>query len=244
MRKSESTFNLTGTQAASADVNTFYLTIYKSTNTLDVGFPGTFGLQVGMADIHTSNFTLCADFAYICHAAKNLYGYLADFCREAYGASAELMDNLLRLDALLADGGRIRPEALDWNRERYQPQTAAFWRGERVQSYLPGFVFTNWRELRGKYHIEIFDWQVLAGTAGEICPGRQAVLFDFTLPEVHCREIELGEDQVHDKVRRRANRSQDAANRAGIGRHQHEAGRVLILVQVNLAAVCGEHLLD
>ena len=131
------------------------------------------------------------------HAAKNLYGYLADFCREAYGASAELMDNLLRLDALLADGGRIRPEALDWNRERYQPQTAAFWRGERVQSYLPGFVFTNWRELRGKYHIEIFDWQVLAGTAGEICPGRQAVLFDFTMPEVHCREIELGEDQVH-----------------------------------------------
>ena len=72
MRKSDSTFNLTRTQAAGADVNTFYLTVYNSTNTLDIRFPSAFCLQMGMADIHTSNFTFCADFAYICHVAHLL----------------------------------------------------------------------------------------------------------------------------------------------------------------------------
>ncbi len=131
------------------------------------------------------------------HATKQLYAYLADFCITTYGAPTALLDNLLRLDALLADGGRIRPESLQWNREKYQPQTAAFWRGSRVQQYLPGFIFTNWRELRGKYHIEVFDWQVLAAAAARILPGRQVLLFDFTAPDVHCQEIELGEETVH-----------------------------------------------
>lgn len=49
-----------------------------------------------------------------------------EFCMVRYGASSELMDNLLRYDALMADGGRIRPDALDWNLEKYQSVTADF----------------------------------------------------------------------------------------------------------------------
>ena len=131
------------------------------------------------------------------HAVKSLYGYMADFCQTVYQASAGLLDNLLRLDALLADKGRIRPESLHWNREKYQSQTAAFWRGRQAQEYLPDFMFSNWRDLRGKYHIEFFDWRVLDGTEREIRQGRQVLLFDFTLPDVHCREIMIGEGAAH-----------------------------------------------
>ena len=54
----------------------------------------------------------------------------------------------------------------------------------------------------------------------------------------------LVEEAEHDEVRRRADWRQDAANRAGIGRHEHESGRVLVVVEVDIAAVCCEHLLD
>ena len=54
------------------------------------------------------------------HATKDLYGLLRDFAGDAYGTAAVLLDNLLRFDALMADGGRIRPVYLDWDMEKHQ----------------------------------------------------------------------------------------------------------------------------
>lgn len=127
------------------------------------------------------------------HATKNLYAYLRDFCEEAYGAEAELMDSLLRFDALLADGGRIRPAYLHWDMEKHQDVTAPFWRSGRPRAYVPGFVFRNWRDLRGKYHIEFFPYDMCALMKGESeLPRRQtALLFDFTWLDVTCREVVL-----------------------------------------------------
>lgn len=70
---------------------------------------------------------------------EKIYGYLQRFCCETYEVSTALLDNLLRFDALLADGGRIRPENLGWNRERCQALTASFWKGmpSVVQPYIP-----------------------------------------------------------------------------------------------------------
>ena len=127
------------------------------------------------------------------HAAKNLYGHLREFCMACYGASSELMDNLLRYDALMADGGRIRPDALDWNLEKYQSATADFWRSNRAQKYLPGFSFTNWRDIRRKYHIEFFTYAVQAMEQGEPEKKETALLFDFTAGDVCCQNIESGD---------------------------------------------------
>ncbi|WP_037325441.1 B12-binding domain-containing radical SAM protein [Anaerovibrio sp. RM50] len=104
-------------------------------------------------------------------SAKSLYGYLWDFFEIVAGADDQhddmdncrlIMDNLMRFDALTADSGQNRPEFLNWNREKYQEQTAAFWRdklpkGQNASDLIGGFKFTNWRELNKKYHIEVFD---------------------------------------------------------------------------------------
>ena len=132
-------------------------------------------------------------FHKIGHSTKNLYGYLRDFALAAYDLPAELLDNLLRYDALLADGGKIRPENLNWNRQTYQDITAAFWKGapSRVREYLPDYEFTNWRDVNKKYHIEIFDYNILAAENETLTGQMTAVLFDYTAAAVTCQKIRL-----------------------------------------------------
>ncbi|WP_303685035.1 B12-binding domain-containing radical SAM protein, partial [Anaerovibrio lipolyticus] len=131
-------------------------------------------------------------------SAKNLYGYLWDFFKMILSAdvdngprdgimdtSAEnhrlIMDNLMRFDALTADSGQNRPEFLNWNKEKYQEQTAAFWRdrlpkGQGASAVIDGFKFTNWRELNKKYHIEFFDVTVVNSI---LLPQPQTLLFVY-----------------------------------------------------------------
>ena len=125
----------------------------------------------------------------VAHATKSLYGYLAEFAAVQYGEDLGYLDNLLRFDSLMADKGRLRPDSLHWNRERYQAWTAKFWRGKEVLRYLPNFQFVNWRELRGSYHIEIFDYDVLQKEKKQT-----AVLFDFTGSRTVCMKIECPVD--------------------------------------------------
>ena len=131
-------------------------------------------------------------------SAKNLYGYLWDFFKMILSAdvdngprddvmdrSAEnhrlIMDNLMRYDALTADSGQNRPEFLNWNKEKYQEQTADFWRdrlpaGQGASDVIDGFKFTNWRELNKKYHIEFFDVTVVNAI---LLPQPQTLLFVY-----------------------------------------------------------------
>ena len=104
---------------------------------------------------------------------------------------AELLDNLLRFDALMADGRRIRPGYLHWDMEKHQDKTAPFWRSDRPLQYIPDFVFRNWRDVRGKYHIEFFAYDVRQAAAGKIEQRQTILLFDFTGPDVTCQEIVL-----------------------------------------------------
>ena len=136
-------------------------------------------------------------FHKIGHSTKNLYGYLRDFALAAYALPADLLDNLLRYDALLSDGGKIRPENLNWNRLQYQEITADFWKGapSRVRAYLPDYEFTNWRDVNKKYHIEVFAYNMmLTGqdlTGQKLTRQQNALLFDYTADEPVCQRIEL-----------------------------------------------------
>lgn len=132
-------------------------------------------------------------FHKIGHSTKNLYGYLRDFCQTTYDVAADLMDNLLRFDALLADGGRIRPENLNWNREKYQKLTAPFWKGPAsiVRQYIPDYVFTNWRDVNRRYHIEIFAYDVQHSMEQTLKQQTTTLLFDFTQGDVAYQEANL-----------------------------------------------------
>lgn len=131
-------------------------------------------------------------FHKIGHSTKNLYGYLRDFALVAYALPADLLDNLLRYDALLSDGGKIRPENLNWNRLQYQDITADFWKGapSRVRVYLPDYEFTNWRDVNKKYHIEVFAYNMML-TSQKLTGQQTALLFDYTADEPVGQRIEL-----------------------------------------------------
>lgn len=73
MRKSKGTLNLARTQAARADVDTFDLTVNNSADTLDVRLPGTFRLQVGVADVVAGQLAFCTKLANICHVLHLLH---------------------------------------------------------------------------------------------------------------------------------------------------------------------------
>lgn len=129
------------------------------------------------------------------HSAKSLYGHLFRFARACCGAGEEELDNLLRYDALTADGGRIRPASLHWTCEDRKTPADRFWRGpvEQVQRYLPDFSFTSWQDLRHRYRLEWFDFDVRAAETG-ILPRRKTVLlFDFTKEPVSFCPVLLDE---------------------------------------------------
>lgn len=141
-----------------------------------------------------TNFWQCHGLHKQPHGAKALYGLLQDFLTSEYGhtkVSAEILDGLLRFDALLADEGKIRPEQLNWNLESYQTRTAAFWRGQgsiKPADLLPDFHFTTWRALRKNYHLELFPVPVhlLSSSACSIEDNPQQpvwLLFDYTSGE-------------------------------------------------------------
>lgn len=67
MRKSEGTLNLTRTQAARADVDTFDFAVYNSAYTLNVRFPSASRFQMGVADVVANELTSAANFTNSCH---------------------------------------------------------------------------------------------------------------------------------------------------------------------------------
>lgn len=130
------------------------------------------------------------------HSAKHLYGLLQEFVGEAYGAQladSELWDNLLRFDALVADNGKIRPEQLNWNLEKYQNLTAGFWRNQgdiTAEKLLPGFQFTTWREIRRNYQIEYFTYPVQNLAYGHAEKQDTWLLFDYTKGDVCYQKLD------------------------------------------------------
>lgn len=129
----------------------------------------------------------------VAHTTKSLYRYLLEFSREQYPQSAVAASELLKLDALLSDGGSIRPECLKWNEDQYQSATAAFWRSGGAERYIENYVFTNWRQLRRQYHIEVFSFDLEALAEGQSIFRKVALLFDYTAAKAAYQVIELGE---------------------------------------------------
>lgn len=96
----------------------------------------------------------------VAHSAKTVYRYYADY--SAYkGMDTSLCLQLLKFDALNADGGTIRPEFLPWDTEKWDETKSAFFRNETLAgSYIPGYSFSTWRQVKKQYHIEMFDADV------------------------------------------------------------------------------------
>ncbi|MDF2565502.1 MAG: hypothetical protein K0Q53_1897 [Massilibacillus sp.] len=98
----------------------------------------------------------------VAHTTKSLYKYLYEFCEEKYPEKAEVLKEILKFDALLSDKAGIRPDFLDWNEEKYNNATSYFWREKGAEQYLDQYKFTTWRDIKKKYHIEVFKIDIVA----------------------------------------------------------------------------------
>lgn len=113
------------------------------------------------------------------HSGKALARILADFCRTVRPAIATTCLEFLKFDALLTDKGAVRPEFLPWDDEKWQAAKTAFWRdAATVRKYLPDYAFASWRDVKNKYHLEVFAADLPAWLAsGQMNNRLTAVLF-------------------------------------------------------------------
>ena len=91
--------------------------------------------------------------------------------------------DLLKFETLLDGSGALKGNGLYWNAERWERQKADLWRNEeKLRRYIPDYRFSNWRDVKRNYPVEIFDTDVSEWVSGGEWPTRQmtALAFDRT----------------------------------------------------------------
>ena len=118
----------------------------------------------------------------VAHSSKSLYKYILDFCSTYHQEEVALVAEFMKFDALMSDKGALRPEVLTWNKELWAKERNAFWsQQEQVVCYLPGYTFTNWRDINKKYHIEVFSVDIpLYLQSGQVVNKMTPILFSFS----------------------------------------------------------------
>jgi len=115
------------------------------------------------------------------HSPEGVLALLVKFAESLSPEQQSRVKELLKFDAALDVSGALKGELLDWNRERWARPKSDCWRNEAaVRRYIPDYRFTNWRDVKRKYPIEIFSQNVPRWIAtGEWSnQDRTPVLFD------------------------------------------------------------------
>lgn len=124
------------------------------------------------------------------HSDVHLYEALYMFALEEYKElSTETIDGLLRLELLEQGSSHIWPSFLKWSQESMKTRIAEFWRTGRAAEYIADYRFTNWHDIRHKYHVEFFEKDPFHpnDTAKEgVC-----ILFDYSKDSLEWHEIIL-----------------------------------------------------
>lgn len=130
------------------------------------------------------------EFHLVAHTMKSLYSHLDAFCSQYLPKHVLLLRQLLKFDALISSGGTLRPDFLPWNEALFVVETSAFWRGGGAKQYLKEFHFTTWREIKKKYHIEVFEFDpFLWEESSELYWEKTPVLFSFVDGDATCQKI-------------------------------------------------------
>lgn len=116
----------------------------------------------------------------VAHSTKVMYRHLADYCQRYHPKKLRLCMELLKFDALLSDHGQIRPECLPWNEECWEAAKNRFYRdADGIAKYVPDFRFSNWRDTKRKYHLEVFAYRVNQPEDEDYFEQQTVVLFQY-----------------------------------------------------------------
>lgn len=129
-------------------------------------------------------------------STKTLFKELLGYCMKTFSeVQVDVCLDLLKMDALMSENGKIRPEFLPWNNEKWLDDKTAFWRNQEIiKKYIPDYCFTTWRDLKKRYHIEVFTTSLPAYLNLEVDQNNIAVvLFSYMTSEPEYQRI-LNED--------------------------------------------------
>lgn len=127
------------------------------------------------------------------HAPKNLYKFLADFiaANDTFSDKAVIYD-ILKFDALTSDGGKFRPEFLPW-REVAKQAADDFYKSEQAQKYIKDYQFKSWRDLKKKFALEIFDYDMIEALQGNIKKRQNIMLLAYEDDKISYQQIQKGD---------------------------------------------------
>ena len=95
------------------------------------------------------------------HSPEGVMSQLLLFAERFLPEEKLRVRELLKFDALLDTTGAIKGERLEWNRERWERIKSDLWRSEvTLARYITGYHFTNWRDVKRKYPIEVFELNI------------------------------------------------------------------------------------
>ena len=109
------------------------------------------------------------DWQFVGHKVESVYYNMYLFCEEFYPQFLDFYMELLKFDALFYLKNNKRLHFLSWDKEYNSNESDIiaelknfFYQDNvKIKKYIPNFNFTNWREVKKKYHIEVFSKDVI-----------------------------------------------------------------------------------
>lgn len=127
------------------------------------------------------------------HSPKNLYVFLYDFVSQNDKfIDKKYIYNILKFDALLTDNGKIKLSTLPWQ-EVSKQVTDEFYMSEKALPYIHNYQFKSWRDLKKKFSIEVFDYDMNKAINCEIIPSKNAMIFAYDDEQTYYQQIKQGD---------------------------------------------------
>ncbi len=123
------------------------------------------------------------------HSPEGVLSRLLEYSEQLSPEQKSRIGELLKIETLLDATGALKGEKLDWNQPRWERQKAALWRNEeKLRRYIPDYRFSNWREVKRDFPMEVFHCNLQRwldhGEWPESAP--IALLFDRRRAAWHC----------------------------------------------------------
>lgn len=130
------------------------------------------------------------------HAPKNLYKFLADFIKfNDKIINKDVIYDILKFDALISDNGKFRPEFLPWQDVAKQA-TDDFYMSEQAQKYIKDYKFKSWRDLKKKFTLEVFAYDIIKALQNKLEKRQNVMLFAYEDGEVFYQQIQQGDIEL------------------------------------------------
>ena len=98
----------------------------------------------------------------------------------------------MKFDALLTDKGKIKIDMVPW-KEVDKKVTDDFYMSEKALAYINNYQFKSWRDLKKKFSIEVFAYDMNEAKSCQIKAKENAMIFAYEDDGVFYQEIKQGD---------------------------------------------------